>query len=74
MTIRFLQTVASETPDYPFQAGQTITVAAPSRFLLSLCDGVRAEIVKTDDERATMPAPMTPEPVRAKGRAKRVVH
>lgn len=45
MTIRFLQTTPSELRDFPFQAGQVITVPTPSRFLLSLLDGVRAEAV-----------------------------
>jgi hypothetical protein len=63
VTIRFLQTVPSENPDYPFTAGQVITVAAPSPFLLSLLDGVRAEVVKgLDEQLAIEPAGETPEP------------
>jgi hypothetical protein len=58
MTIRFLQTVPSENPEFPFQAGQVISVACPSRYLLSLIDGVRAYAIKTDDtERAVAPKP-----------------
>ena len=69
MTIRFLQTVASEKPDFPFMAGQIIEVSAPSEYLLSLLDGIRAEVVPTDDsERAIAPDAEQPEPVRQKGR------
>jgi hypothetical protein len=46
MRIRFLQTTRSENPNFPFQAGQVIDVPAPSPFLLSLLDGVRAEVIK----------------------------
>lgn len=67
MTIRFLETCPSENPAFPFQAGQVISVTAPSAFLLSLIDGVRAEVVKTDDtERAIAPEPERAEPVRRK--------
>lgn len=69
MMIRFLQTVPSENPEFPFQAGQVITVACPSSYLLSLVDGIRAEAIRTDDtERAIAPAMITPEPIRSKGR------
>jgi hypothetical protein len=72
MTIRFLQTVESENPGFPFMAGQVITVPAPSPYLLSLLDGVRAEVVPTDDtERAVVPALEQPEPVTVKGRRTR---
>jgi len=72
MTIRFLQTVPSENPEYPFQAGQIIYVAAPSAFLLSLLDGVRAEVIKADVlEQATEPEPEQPEPRRKRGRPRR---
>lgn len=70
MTIRFLQTVASENPAYPFQAGQIITVAAPSAYLLSLLDGVRAEVVKADLERAVDVAPEQPEVRRRQRRSR----
>jgi hypothetical protein len=69
MTIRFLQTCESENPDFPFMAGQVISIPVPSPFLLSLLDGVRAEAVATDNtERAVMPNPTQPEPTRRKGR------
>lgn len=69
MRIRFLQTCASENPEYPFTAGQVIDVPAPSAFLLDLLDGVRAEAVPTDDtERAVAVAVEQPEPVCRKGR------
>ena len=68
MTIRFLQAVASENPSFPFMAGQVIEVTAPSPFLLSLLDGVRAEPVKDDDERAVAVEAETPEPKRKRGR------
>lgn len=55
MQIRFLQTTPSEHPDFPFQAGQVITIPAPSRFFLDLLDGVRAEVVRdAGDELATV--------------------
>jgi hypothetical protein len=73
MTIRFLQTVASENPEFPFMAGQVIDVPAPSAFLLGLVDGVRAEAVKTDNtERAVVDELETPEPVLVKRGRKRV--
>lgn len=50
MQIRFLQTTPSENADYPFTAGQVITVSVPSPFLLSLCDGIRAELVRDAGE------------------------
>lgn len=63
MTIRFLQTCPSETPDFPFTAGQEIHVSAPSSFLLSLVDGIRAIAVRTDEtERAVAVAADIPEP------------
>lgn len=69
MTIRFLQTCASENPAFPFQAGQLITVAVPSVYLRSLLDGVRAEIVAEDVlELAIESDPTRPEPDRPKGR------
>jgi hypothetical protein len=75
MTIRFLQTVASDCPEFPFQAGQQIEVAVPSAYLLELCDGVRAVVVRTDDtEQAVMPRAETPEPVRTKTRRRARVH
>lgn len=68
MTIRFLQTCASENPAFPFMAGQVITVTAPSPFLLGLLDGVRAEIVKgledPPEEQAIAPHGERPEPER----------
>ena len=71
MTIRFLQTVASEASDFPFQAGQVIHVTAPSLFLLELCDGIRAEIVRDDaTERAVAPVMTQPEPIRRGKRAR----
>jgi hypothetical protein len=69
VVIRFLQTCASENPEYPFQAGQVITVTCPSRYLLSLVDGIRAEAIPTDEtERAVIPALSQPEPAKKKGR------
>jgi hypothetical protein len=50
MTIRFLQTCQSENPAFPFQAGQVITIPAPSRFFLDLLDGVRAEVVRDNGD------------------------
>lgn len=62
MTIRFLQTTPSELQDFPFQAGQVITVETPSRFLLSLLDGVRAEAVPdTEPDLAVARAPRQPK-------------
>lgn len=69
MTIRFLQAVPSENPEFPFQAGQVIEVACPSPYLLSLLDGVRAEVVRTEGEEvAVEPEAERAEPVRRRGR------
>jgi len=71
MTIRFLQTVSSESQSLPFMAGQLISTTAPSQFLLDLLDGVRAEAVKDEDERAVAPEAEQPEPVAVKRRRRR---
>ena len=74
MQIRFLQTVPSENPNFPFVAGQTITVTEPSRFMLDLIDGVRAIVIRSDDtERAIAPDDEQPEPKRKRGRPKRAL-
>lgn len=71
MKIRFLQPTSSENPDFPFQAGQVIDVAAPSEFLLSLIDGVQAEVVSEDDtERTIEPESEQPEPKARRGRGR----
>lgn len=50
-------------------AGQIIHVSAPSSYLLSLLDGIRAEAIPTDEtERAVLDDIAQPEPVRPKGR------
>lgn len=77
MTIRFLQTCDSGVPDFPFQAGQVIHVTDPSGFLLALCDGVRAEVVKDDaTECAVAPVNERPEPTVKMSKRKRraVIH
>lgn len=58
MTIRFLQLTPSSNPDFPFQPGQIIRVE-PNETWLALLDGVRAELVREDDdvELATVAAP-----------------
>lgn len=72
MTIRFLQTTPSEVPYVEFMAGQTIRVAAPSPYLLSLLDGKRAVVVRSDEtERAVEPSTERAEPVAQKGRKRR---
>lgn len=72
MTIRFLQTTPSEIPNVPFMAGQVINVPVPSLYLRSLIDGVRAELVRSDEtERAVEPTHEQPEPVAVK-RSRRV--
>jgi len=68
MKIRFLQTVPSGNPTFPFQAGQIITIEDPAPFLY-LLDGVRAEALASDDtERAIEPDAEQPEPAKVKGR------
>jgi hypothetical protein len=68
MTIRFLQTTPSDSPEHPFQPGQVISVATPSPYLLSLIDGVRAEAVRdTEPEMAVATAP------RKRGRPRKVI-
>jgi hypothetical protein len=57
VTIRFLQTVESGNPEFPFQPGQVIHVDDPTPFL-KLLDGVRAVAVQdTEPEYATVRAP-----------------
>lgn len=74
MRIRFLQTCPSESPDAPFQPGQVIDIAHPSRALLALVDGVNAVAVAVDEsERAVAPEDEQPEPARAKGRKRDLV-
>jgi hypothetical protein len=68
VTIRFLQTVPSEHPDFPFMPGQVINVPAPSPSMQQALRGGLAEIVRAEDERAEAPAVESPEPVRRKGR------
>lgn len=69
MTIRFLQTARSSNPDFPFLAGQVITVAEPTAEMVAALNDGRAEAVKTDDvEFATVRAPRA---ARKRGRIKR---
>jgi hypothetical protein len=68
MTIRFLQTVPSENPEWPFMAGQVIDVPAPSPSMQDALRNGTAELVKAEDERGEAPAVEIPEPVRRKGR------
>lgn len=69
MQIRFLQTVASENPAFPFQPGQVITVASPGPFLQRVLDSGAAEIVRIDEtERAIEPPSMPAEAQMALGR------
>lgn len=58
MTIRFLETVDSGTPSFPFMPGQVISVAVPSeQMLASLRDG-RAEVLgDITPEQATVSKP-----------------
>jgi hypothetical protein len=53
-------------------AGQVISTTAPSPFLLDLLDGVRAEVVKDEDERAVAPETEQPEPAKRRKRRKHV--
>ncbi len=59
MTIRFLQTARSGNPDYPFLAGQVITVDRPTPEMLAALGSGSAEAVKDDGEPelATVRAP-----------------
>jgi hypothetical protein len=58
MTIRFLQTVDSLTPGFPFMAGQVITVEQPPRELLAYLNDGRAEVLgDVTPERATVAVP-----------------
>jgi hypothetical protein len=54
MTIRFLRTTASESPDYPFQAGQTIAVAKLTAEMRAWLKNGDAEVVKDAPELATV--------------------
>jgi hypothetical protein len=63
MQIRFLQTCASDNPDYPFMAGQVIDVPALSRLLQSHVFTGLAEFVREDEtECAVVVAAEVPEP------------
>lgn len=73
MTIRFLQTCASENPDYPFMGGQEFTFTGPPPPIFAqYLDGVQACVVRADPtELAVEPEPETAEPVRAKVRRRK---
>lgn len=71
MQIRFLQTIASENPGFPFQAGQVIHVTAPSPYLLELLDGVRAEVVRDEASGADEAATLAPSETTVQQRPKR---
>lgn len=72
MTIRFLQTCPSENPDYPFMAGQVISVACPTPLIRTHLANGMAEAVKTDDtERAVAPEIEPAEPKRKRIRVQR---
>jgi hypothetical protein len=73
VTIRFLQPASSESPDFPFQTGQVITVACPTPSMLDAIAKGFAEVMKVDEtERAVMPASETPESDAPKPRTRRV--
>jgi hypothetical protein len=46
MQIRFLQTYESEAPDYPFQAGQIITVPSLTNRMKDAVKSGAAEIIR----------------------------
>lgn len=58
MTIRFLQTVASSVPDYPFMAGQVIRVDDPRPFLAYLERGYAVAVKDETPEFAVVRAPV----------------
>jgi hypothetical protein len=71
MTIRFLQTVPSENPEFPFQAGQVISLPVLPSYLRDHIKAGRAVLVTEDRiERAITPDPEYAEPVRVRGRRK----
>ena len=73
MRIKFLESCPSDSPEYPFQAGQIIDVDEPSPHVLGLVASGRA--IRLDiDERAVEPDAATPEPVRVKGSNRRVLN
>lgn len=66
MRIRFLQTVPSENPHFPFQAGQTIVVSRPTKAITAALGDGRAVV---------LPDPDLPDPEHAvvtKGRKAKV--
>ena len=71
MTIRFLQTCASENPDYPFVAGQEITFTGPPPPIFAqYLDGVRAFVLRDEPELAVVAVSEQPEPVKVRRRRK----
>ena len=58
MTIRFLETVDSGTPSFPFMPGQVISVAVPTEQMLASLREGRAEVLgDVTPERATVAVP-----------------
>jgi hypothetical protein len=69
MVIRFLETVPSQNPEFPFTAGQIIHVVCPDAFLRGYIEAKKAVVVPSDDtERAIEPGAETPEPETKRGR------
>lgn len=60
MLIRFLETLESERPGLPFQAGQIINVATPTDEMLAWLRSSRAVVISQDNEDEVAVAP---EPV-----------
>lgn len=54
MVLRFLLTTASQAPEYPFLAGQTITVSALTPEMRQWIKDGRAELVQDEPETATV--------------------
>lgn len=74
MHIRFLETVESERPGFPFTAGQIISVATPTKQMLAWLRSSRAVVLRqeNDEELAVAPEPVEVAVLTKRGpRAKR---
>lgn len=68
MTIRFLQTLDSGVPNYPFMAGQIVRVAQPTPSMLAYLQRGYAEAVKDDEPEFAVVRAAAPSKRKAKRR------
>lgn len=69
MRLKFLRTTASQSPEYPFRAGQIIPLERLTpEFRRFVRDGAAEVLPEDDTERAVAPAVRTAEPARKSAR------